>query len=77
MRRLLRDAEFDAGVYVGDDTTDLDAFRALRELVEEGSLGAAVCVGVRSDETPPALEQEADLLVDGPAGVRGMLEALL
>jgi len=77
VRRLLRDAEFDAGVYVGDDTTDLDAFRALRELVEEGSLGAAVCVGVRSDETPPALEQEADLLVDGPAGVRGMLEALL
>jgi trehalose 6-phosphate phosphatase len=77
VRRLLRDAELDAGVYVGDDTTDLDAFRALRALVDEGRLSAAACVGVRSDETPPALEQEADLLVDGPAGVRGMLEALL
>src|SRR4051795_11649995 len=36
VRRLLRDAEFAAGVYVGDDTTDLDAFRALRELTDEG-----------------------------------------
>jgi len=77
IRRLLRDADLDAALYAGDDTTDLDAFRGLRALVEEGHLGAAVCVGVRSDETPPGLEQEADLLVDGPAGVRGMLEALL
>src|SRR3954468_20661876 len=77
VRRLLRDAELDAAVYVGDDTTDLDAFRGLRALVDEGRLGAAVCVGVRSDETPPSIEQEADLLVDGPAGVRSMLEALL
>jgi len=77
VRRLLREADVDAAVYVGDDTTDLDAFRGLRALVEEGRLGTAVCVGVRSDETPPELEQEADLLVDGPAGVRGMLEALL
>jgi trehalose 6-phosphate phosphatase len=77
IRRLMRDLDFDAGVYVGDDTTDVDAFRALRVLAEEGRLGHALCVGVRSDETPPALEQEADLLVDGPPGVRGMLEALL
>src|SRR3954451_3451126 len=76
IRRLMADEEFDAALYVGDDTTDLDAFRALRELVEEGRLGHALCVGVRSDETPPALEQEADLLVDGTAGVRGLLEAL-
>src|SRR4051794_5248319 len=77
VRRLLRDAELDAAVYAGDDTTDLDAFRGLRSLVEEGRLNTALCVGVRSDETPPALEHEADLLVDGTAGVRSMLEALL
>ena len=34
-------------------------------------------VGVRSDETPSALEEEADTLVDGPEGVRGLLRALL
>ena len=77
VRRLLRDAELDAAVYVGDDTTDLDAFRGLRSLVEEGHVNTAVCVGVRSDETPPALEQDADVLVEGTAGVRSMLEALL
>jgi trehalose 6-phosphate phosphatase len=66
-----------AALYVGDDTTDLDAFRGLRALVNEGRLDTAVCVGVRSDETPPGLEREADVLVDGTAGVRSVLEALL
>ena len=74
---LLRDADLDAAIYVGDDRTDLDAFRALRECVESGRLQQAVCVGVRSDETPAELEAEADLLVDGPASVRNVLEALL
>jgi len=77
VQRLLRDVDVDAALYAGDDTTDLDAFRGLRALVEEGRVGRAICVGVRSDETPPELEEEADLLVDGPPGVRGMLEALL
>ncbi len=74
---LLRDADLDAAVYVGDDRTDLDAFRALRECVEGGRLQHAVCVGVRSDETPAELEQGSDVLVDGPRGVRQLLEALL
>jgi trehalose 6-phosphate phosphatase len=74
---LLEGADVDTAVYVGDDTTDLDAFRGLRTLVAQGRLEHAVCVGVRSDETPPELEREADLLVDGPPGVRSVLEALL
>jgi trehalose 6-phosphate phosphatase len=64
-------------LYVGDDVTDLDAFAGLRALVDEGELGAAVCVGVRSDETPPRLEEAADLLVDGPSGVRELLRVLV
>jgi trehalose 6-phosphate phosphatase len=74
---LLRSVDVGAAMYVGDDTTDLDAFRSLRGLVDEGRLTDAICIGVRSDETPPALEQEADLLVDGPMGVRAVLDALL
>jgi trehalose 6-phosphate phosphatase len=78
VRRLIEDMpDIATALYVGDDTTDLDAFRALRGLVEEGRLTYALCLGVRSDETPPALEQEVDLLLDGPAGVRQLLEALL
>ena len=47
--------------------TDLDAFKALRECVEGGRLQHAVCVGVRSDETPPELESGADLSRGRPA----------
>ena len=55
----------DAALYVGDDTTDLDAFRALRELLDEGKLERVVRVGVASDEGPSAVTGEADLVVDG------------
>ena len=74
---LLRDMELTAGLYVGDDTTDLDAFRGLTELVEMGSLKQALRVGVASDETPPALEEAADVMVDGTDGVRNLLRALI
>ena len=74
---LLRDSPATAAVYVGDDTTDLDAFRGLRSLVSSGELASALCVAVSSDEAPAELAEQADLTVDGPAGVRGVLEALL
>ena len=77
VRRLLAGRGMTAGLYVGDDRTDLDAFDGLHELVADGELDVAVCVGVRSDETPPELEQASDMLVDGPPGVREMLTALL
>jgi trehalose 6-phosphate phosphatase len=76
VERLLRDAGVGAALYAGDDTTDLDAFDRLRRLTSEGILETALCVGVRSDETPQRLEETADLLVDGPVGVRGLLAAL-
>jgi trehalose 6-phosphate phosphatase len=74
---LLGSGVVEAALYVGDDTTDLDAFRGLRELLAAGTLAHAVCVAVSSDEVPAELEREADVTVDGPAGVRGLLEALL
>jgi trehalose 6-phosphate phosphatase len=75
--KLLEDGPATAAVYVGDDTTDLDAFRGLRKLVEDKWLASAICVAVSSDEAPPELAYEADLTVDGPSGVRELLEALL
>jgi trehalose 6-phosphate phosphatase len=74
---LLRDRKLAAALYVGDDTTDLDAFRGLIELVESGRLDTAVRVGVRSEEGPSALAREADIMVDGTDGVRHLLRALL
>jgi trehalose 6-phosphate phosphatase len=64
-------------LYVGDDSTDVDAFRGLRELVDAGALQLAVRVAVGSEETPPELAAQADLIIDGQAGVRALLEALL
>jgi trehalose 6-phosphate phosphatase len=68
---------FNAALYVGDDATDVDAFRALRALEHSGVLRAAVCAAVRSEEAPAELVREADLTIDGPGGVRGLLQALL
>jgi len=74
---LLRGAPVSTAMYVGDDATDLDAFRGLRELVQAGELESALCVAVDSDEAPPELGREADLTLDGPPAVRQLLEALL
>jgi trehalose 6-phosphate phosphatase len=74
---LLRGVPVAAALYVGDDTTDLDAFRELRARVAADLLTSAVCVAVRSDEAPAELAEESDLTVEGTGGVRELLEALL
>ncbi|MBS1869949.1 MAG: trehalose-phosphatase [Actinobacteria bacterium] len=74
---LLSGLELDAAAYVGDDATDLDAFRGLGELQAAGTLRQVLRVCARSDEGPTELEQAADLVVDGPDGVRAVLEGLL
>jgi trehalose 6-phosphate phosphatase len=70
---LLAEDGVDRATYAGDDRTDLDAFRRLRELEEEGRLGPAVCVGVLSAEAPAELAEESDVTV---AGLDGWLEIL-
>jgi hypothetical protein len=42
-----------------------------------GELGGGLRVAVRSAEAPARLLEEADLVVDGPEGVRELLEHLL
>jgi trehalose 6-phosphate phosphatase len=76
--RLLNEVgpEIDSALYVGDDTTDIDAFRALGSLVEEGRLERALRVGVQSDEGPSEINDEADFVVDGTQGVRELLTLL-
>jgi trehalose 6-phosphate phosphatase len=74
---LLGESVVAGALYVGDDTTDLDAFRGLRELVDAGTLARAICVAVDSEEAPAELSREADLTVAGTDGVRELLGALL
>ncbi|HVS29046.1 MAG TPA: trehalose-phosphatase [Solirubrobacteraceae bacterium] len=75
--RLLRELDVNTALYAGDDLTDLDAFRAIAELAEEGRLDFALRVGVRSDEGPPEITAEADIVVDGVPGVDELLDLLL
>jgi len=76
IERLLAGRGLRVALYAGDDRTDCDAFAGLRRLVAAGELDRAVCVGVRSDETPSEIERDADLLVEGPSGVRELLGVL-
>jgi trehalose 6-phosphate phosphatase len=73
---LLAGSTITTAVYAGDDRTDLDAFRRLRELQDGGELETAVCVGIVSSEGPPELAEECDLRVGGPEGWLALLEAL-
>jgi len=73
---LLKGTDVVAALFVGDDRTDLDGFRMLTELAREGRLKHAVRVVVRSDDGPPELADEADLVVEGTAGVRELLKLL-
>jgi trehalose 6-phosphate phosphatase len=58
----------------GDDLADLGAFAAVDRLAGAGIAGLKVAV--RSAEAPDRLLEEADLVVDGPLGLFGLLEEL-
>jgi trehalose 6-phosphate phosphatase len=73
---LLAARELRAAVYAGDDRTDLDAFRRLRELREQGELDTAICVGIASPEGPAELPEEADITVHGLGCWLAILESL-
>jgi trehalose 6-phosphate phosphatase len=77
IRSFLTGTDIDAALYVGDDVTDVDAFRTLEELVGDGTLSHAVKVGVRSDEGPEAVTTQADVVVDGTDGVKQLLATLI
>jgi trehalose 6-phosphate phosphatase len=64
----------DAVCYFGDDRGDLPAFAALSRMSQAGR--DVLAVAVRSDESPAELLAAADLVVEGPAGVLGVLQAL-
>jgi trehalose 6-phosphate phosphatase len=62
-----------AVLFAGDDLGDLAAFDAVDALRGEGVPGVLVCSG--SAEVT-ALAERADVVVDGPAGVVGMIDGL-
>jgi trehalose 6-phosphate phosphatase len=75
VRRVVVESAAREVVVIGDDLGDLAAFAAVAGLTAEG--GDGLRVAVRSAEAPPALLDQADLVVDGPPGVRDFLSRLL
>lgn len=71
-RRLVTEFGLRSVIFLGDDRTDADAFRALRELREQG-VCAALNVGVAAAETPAVVRELADVMVEGVAGVEQLL----
>lgn len=73
---LIMKYQLDGAVYLGDDTTDVDALRAARRLRQDGAC-YALGVSVESDDMPAALRKTADLTVFGIQDVEAFLSWLL
>jgi trehalose 6-phosphate phosphatase len=76
VRALLRDTGVRVAMYIGDDRTDADAWKALRAMATEGSLDVSVAVAVAAGEVPPAVREAADVEVPGPPGALSVLRFL-
>jgi trehalose 6-phosphate phosphatase len=70
VRQLLTERNLERALYAGDDTTDLDGFRAL------DGLDVSVRIAVISDEGPPELREAADLTVRTPEELLSLLRRL-
>lgn len=69
--RLLRsEVEADGVLFAGDDLGDIEAFRAVAALRNDGAPGLLVCSGSQEQK---ALVELSDIVVDGPHGVLSLL----
>ena len=70
VRHLLEDAGLARALVAGDDTTDLDAFRAVEELEHK------VRVAVLADESPTLLAEEAEIVLGSTQEFLALLKQL-
>lgn len=76
VRALLAGTGTRVALYIGDDRTDADAWRALRAMSTEGALDVAVAIAVAAGEVPAAVREAADVEVAGPPGALKVLRFL-
>ena len=77
---LIRDYNLRGGIYLGDDPTDIDAFRAIHTACRNLNF-RGFAIGILSPEMPEGLAEEADFTLNGVSDVerffRWMLEDAL
>ena len=75
LRELVQEHRLDAAVFLGDDMTDLDAMKTLRDLrARDGLLGVSAVVV--DESTPEELLDAADYTLNGVGSVERLLEWL-
>ena len=75
LERLVLEKGLQSIVYIGDDVTDVDAFRSLRALASRG-VCRGLALGVVEAETPPEIAQESDMVLRGVPEVEELLRVV-
>jgi trehalose 6-phosphate phosphatase len=75
LTRLMETYRLVGILYLGDDLTDVEAFKVLRHRREEGKVSGAA-VAVANPESGPEVMKEADYWVDSIPGVEWLLGAI-
>jgi trehalose 6-phosphate phosphatase len=70
VRAIRAETGADAVLFAGDDLGDVEAFKAVAAIRDDGSPGLLVCSG---SEEQRALVELSDIVVDGPDGVLRLL----
>ncbi len=76
VREIMRRDGIHGAVYIGDDITDIDAFRVLRALRDTGA-ARTVTIAVAAPEVDERVLAEADFRVEGCAGVERLMDAVV
>ncbi len=76
LRELVAGSGVRHALFSGDDATDLDAFDAIEQLAREGLIDSGLKIGVRSEEGPRAIVEQADFAVSGVPGFVELLALL-
>lgn len=64
LEQIIRTRNLKGAIFFGDDVTDVDGFRALHSIREEGT-ATTVAVGIRSPDVHPDVLEAADVVLEG------------
>jgi trehalose 6-phosphate phosphatase len=70
---LIKEYDLKGAIYLGDDYTDIDAFRAIHAARRERDF-QGLAIGIIGSETPENLEAEADFTLNGVGDVELLLK---